>query len=179
MLEFSVLQRKAKCLPEKLIKIQANQHAYRFFCVCIPSMDDKLLANAQLIQLTASCLDFYPDTSEKTKEKILIGIYAYVWYYYDNTLQSLFKPALIGLLKKHLGIETLTHLGETYYESLQALDVFCHWVFYNRKQAIINDLYKLFPPEMQGELYNQCQASPSDNQKNWSTKIIQRFLPGM
>ncbi|KTC84184.1 hypothetical protein [Legionella brunensis] len=182
---FEDLQQDARSLSESLTHALAKQSSFgSLFCTWSLSTPHKqLFDDAYLIQQTANCLDFYSGATHSghvinshTKHLVLIGIYAYVWFKYDNTLQWFLNKPLLGLLQQHLGIESLSELDlEIYKTSLMELENFCCWVYEKSTQyQQTKNLFEAFPTNMQGSLHAQRGQLASDSWGGFSdlmTKI--------
>ncbi|MDI9817664.1 MULTISPECIES: hypothetical protein [unclassified Legionella] len=172
MPEFEEIQQNAKNFSEKLSRAYARQRSFgSFFCTCFPSIPNAELAQAAyLIQQIAKCLDFYPNADRETKKLVLIGVYSYVWYQYDNTVQWFLNRPLLKLLQQDMKIDSLTRLdARIYNKSLSELSLFCSWVYEeSNKFQELNDLYHAFPVNMQGNLYLQKDEEAS-SYPGWGT----------
>ncbi|KTD07213.1 hypothetical protein [Legionella jamestowniensis] len=160
------LQFKAKNLAVSLTHALVERVSYGgLFCTCFPSITNQQLFNdADLIRQTAECLDFYTGVTCSGKEitpriryHVLVGIYLYVWYQYDNLLQSYLNKPLLKLFQQHLGLSSLSQLEPEFYKScLEELDDFCNWVYEKSNQyQQTHQLFQAFPSNMQGNLHIQ------------------------
>lgn len=163
---YESLQHDAKNLTELLTRAFIRQFSYGgLFCTCLPTVTNQQLFNdAKLIQQTAECLDFYTGKTYSgiiitthTRYRALVGIYLYIWYQYDNLLQSYLNKPLLELIKQHLGFNSLDQLEPEFYRAcLEELDDFCNWVYEKSNQyQQTNKLFHTFPTNMQGNLHTQ------------------------
>ncbi|CEK11230.1 hypothetical protein [Legionella hackeliae] len=164
------LQRDAKNFTALLTHALTKRATYgNLFFTCLPSpiANQQLFDDANLIQQTAECLDFYAGVTHSgrtidsnVKHQVLIGIYVYVWYQYDSLVQSYLNKPLLKLFQDHLGVSSLEQFEPDYYRScLDELDDFCNWVFEKREQyQQTNKLFQIFPTNMQGSLHVQKNA---------------------
>ncbi|KTC85702.1 hypothetical protein Ldro_2027 [Legionella drozanskii LLAP-1] len=165
MLEYAELQNNAKIFPVRLAKAYAKQPLFgSFFTACFPTfIPNRVLTDAQLIQQIAEGLEYYTDASITTKKLVLIGIYIYLWHQYDNNLQWLLNKPLLTMFQEQLGVNSLSSLDQTLYESsLDKLSDFSYWVFSNRRFRDLQALYEAFPAEMQGRIYTQRRNPPAE-----------------
>ncbi|ARG97927.1 hypothetical protein [Legionella micdadei] len=161
MLEFAELEQNAKAFPSELVKAYKKKNSLFFFPCLAPVVPGYLLADAQLIQRIAENLRFYP-SSIQTKKSVLNGIYIYFWSQYNTTLQWFLHKPLFNLMKRNLGINSLSDMELSIYEeSLDKLSDFSYWVFRNRHYHEMKLLFEAFPPEMQGNIYTLRHNPPS------------------
>lgn len=167
MPEFAELHANAKIFSRQLARAYASQYSCgSLFLSCSPYLPNKQLMDyADLVELIANALEYYPSPGIETKKLVLIGIYVYLWYHYDSSLQQFFNRPLFNLLQEHLAINSLAELDKTTYRnSLRELSIFSSWVNENQNIVELQLIYDVIPAEMQGNLNAQRYAPyPEDS----------------
>jgi hypothetical protein len=161
MPEFAELYSNARIFSQKLARAYANQYSCgSLFPSCSPSfMDKELMDYADLVELMADVLNYYPGSTTESKKLVLIGIYVYLWYLYDSSLHWFLNRPLLNLLQENLDIGSLSELDKiTYRSSLKELSIFFSWVSENQNFVEIQPIYAAIPAEMQGNLNAQQYA---------------------
>lgn len=176
MPDYKDLSEKAKQLPGNLVVAHDKHYTYvslfftSVFCT-------QAYIDAQLIQKSARCLDYYPGEGNE-KKSALLGMYIYVARQnYNGKLTFFSDKTLLNLLHKNLNIQSFTEFDpDLIKQCYNALDKFSSWVYEHKHFSEANDLFKVFPPDMKVVIQSFIST---EKQSNGCLSAVSDWLSGL
>jgi len=185
MLEFATIQENAKQLMQQLASTFVRPHGcFGFFTSFIPQMmNSTAMEDARTLKLLASRLDhdqvellhFVKNNTIQTldfddvqfteyKREILVGMYVMLWSQYEHSISYYINHGLIEQFQQSLKIKSLDELdGEKFERSLNALSVYCSFIYSKREDPVYQVLNSRLGPEIQATIHTVRFSRDTDN----------------
>lgn len=120
------------------------------------------------IQETAQGNQFTQDDFPPYKDKILLGMYLVLWVQYESSVSYYLNGPLIQLFQKHLGLSTPKDMDQTLFsDSLNALSVYCSFVYNHRTEPGFKELDQRLGPSIQVTI-DATRSSRNPNNSSFS-----------